>query len=169
MSFVPGYSFASDVIWCFKEPLDNEEICPCRYRHLIVDLVVQSMPPICQIDADYYYYDYGNCLEEDETQDKPTEGFSIADSNKIRTLNAPTKEGEESEIRIYGQPNFRKPGVKQGSHIAHRPPLVKVAEETEYSVQEIGQSQGQTGQGSALSAIVPLTVSAAVFVMRVLH
>ena len=129
------------------------------------------MPPVCQIDADYYYYDYGDCLEDDEAAaaNVPSEGFSIADSNKIRTFNAPSKEEGGTDLGIYGQPDSRGDS-KQGPHIVRRPPLSGTGEETEYSVQEIGQSQGQTGEGSqGPRALVAVVFLAAFFVFCVLR
>ena len=129
------------------------------------------MPPVCQIDADYYYYDYGDCLEDDEaaSANVPSEGFSIADSSKIRTFNAPSKEEGGRNLGVYGQPDSRGDS-NQGPHIVRRPPLSGTGEETEYSVQEIGQSQGQTGQGSQCPrALVALVVSAVFFVFCVLR
>ena len=106
--FMIADSFGNDVIACFSKPFENEISCPCRYRRLIVDAVASSLPPICDIDTDfYYYYSSSDCLNVNDddisdhddgssksdgiddvgfdTQLEEEGGVSFADPSKVHT------------------------------------------------------------------------------------
>ncbi|XP_070191661.1 uncharacterized protein [Littorina saxatilis] len=143
-----GCRFAGDVIWCFKEPLDREPSCPCKYRQLIVDLVAQSMPPFCKIDADYYYYySYGDCVaaegdEEGEGEGEGgegsapmQEGYSVADNAKVKTFNYNLPQHQDRKVKD-----------KMGVRILRQPHL---GQDPEVNMKHVQDSAGQSQHGGA--------------------
>ncbi|XP_076468678.1 uncharacterized protein LOC143299389 [Babylonia areolata] len=181
-----GCSFAVDVIWCFKTPLDREDSCPCRYRQLVIDVVAESMPPYCKIDTDYYYDEYylETCEEKekkerekeaaldtdqggvydddnDDLEDMQYGGYSFADPSKVKVF----EEGEFVHTNLfpgYGHEDYRDPGQSGGlQQDPQSPDSPPGGTGRAYTAPEMGKSQDHKGMSSRLSTSFSLPLSAA--------
>ncbi|XP_076447733.1 uncharacterized protein LOC143284688 [Babylonia areolata] len=167
-----GCQLAHNVILCFQAPLDKEPSCPCRYRHLIVDIVMDSMPPFCKPDLDYYYYVYGDCnLDEDEgiiddDSDDPEDGGPA--------YSGAAEQGSKAKY-LGGRPGgstFQKGGEGPGEVVVVQKPQLGEMEGDEgvYKVHDVGLSQGQSqgAAGAVLPAMGAVLVSAGACLVEML-
>ncbi|KAL8612497.1 hypothetical protein ACOMHN_053751 [Nucella lapillus] len=150
-----GCHFAQNVILCFQIPLDKEKSCPCRYRHLMVDIVMDSMPPFCKPDQDYYYYVYGDCSDEDDDDEGNKDSIDIPEDLDGAAGYSGYQNSNAKNLPSGGESHqqggsFQKGGDTPGEVvIVQKPQLGRVeGEKGVYKVLDVGQSQGHLGSGS---------------------